>query len=173
MCAPVPRRWARGLKCDNSQSQAPHVFCRMRLSFRGSGGFLERWAGSINTHIYMAPFSVSANNGSTNPRTLIHELGHLAMGLEDEYMGVNLIGNFCTDARHSGPAGDFSAFGIRAACIMDSQFQSSKYCSSHKDSAHRAGTWQPGPCWGTVHDSYGDPGPGGRLARGSSSKTAG
>ena len=125
------------------------------------GGFLGP-NGAIASHVYMAPFSTSANNGSTDHRTLIHELGHLAMALQDEYMGANLNGNYCTEHRHSDPAGGpLAANGNQAACIMDSQFESSKYCSAHNDSAHRFGTWQPKPCWHTINDYYKDPGPGG------------
>jgi hypothetical protein len=131
----------------------------------GVGGFLGR-NGAIDTHIFISPFSASGPNGSTDPRTLVHELGHLAMALQDEYVGVNLNGNYCTEARHSGPLGDFSPQGSRAACIMDSQTLSNKYCSSHPDSAHRSGTWQPGPCWDTIAANYGDPGPGGSFGVG-------
>jgi len=130
------------------------------------GGFLGR-NGAIDTHIYMSPFSGSTPSGSTDFRTLVHELGHLAMALQDEYSGVNLNGNYCTEARHSGPpGGDFSDGGSRAACIMDRQTQSNKYCSSHNDSAHRSGLWQPGPCWDTIAANYSDPGPSGSFGTG-------
>jgi hypothetical protein len=123
------------------------------------GGFLGR-NGAIDTHVFMAPFS---SQGSS-PRTLGHELGHLAMAVQDEYVPFNA---YCTENNHSGPAGGpFSANGNRAACVMDSEFQSSKYCSAHKDSAHHSGTWQPGPCWDTIAANYGDPGPGGSFGVG-------
>ena len=125
------------------------------------GGFLGSVGSPAGSHIYMAPFSGN-EFGSMLPATIIHELGHLALGLQDEYMGVNAFAqNYCTAARKGGPAGGvFSAGGARAACAMDSQFVSSKLCSGHNDSAHRSGNWQPGPCWNTVAAGYRDPRPG-------------
>jgi hypothetical protein len=129
------------------------------------GGFLGS-AGAISSHVYMSPFS--EDGWSQRPHRLVHELGHLALGLNDEYGGVNAFAqNYCTAARTSSTAAPaFRAFGDRAACAMDDDAESSKLCSAHQDSAHRGGNWQPGPCWGTVAAGYGDPGPGGGFQGG-------
>jgi len=129
------------------------------------GGFLAR-AGATGAHIYMSPFS-EVDSGSTKPTTIVHELGHLAMGLADEYVGFNAFAqNYCTEARLNGPLGDFKSGGRRAACAMDKPSKSSKLCSAHPDSAHRGGTLQPGPCWNTVAAGYADPGPGSQFGVG-------
>ena len=122
------------------------------------GGFLGR-AGAIDAHIYMSPFSESGF--SKNPHRLIHELGHLALGLLDEYTGLNPSGNFCTGARNSA-TGDptFHNGGDRAACAMDADNLTRKLCSAHNDSAHRGGSWQAGPCWNTVVATFRDSRPG-------------
>jgi len=39
---------------------------------------------------------------------------------------------------------------------MYQQWQASKICSSHKDSGHRGGVLQPGPCWDTITAAYED-----------------
>lgn len=121
------------------------------------GGFLGR-SGAIDNHVYMSPFSAVGSSRSTNPRTLIHELGHLALGLQDEYIGLHPAGNYCTEAWLSGPpGGQFSIDGVRAACVMNSTLRANKLCSAHIDSAHRGGNWQAGPCWNTVAAGYADP----------------
>lgn len=120
-----------------------------------AGGFLGPVGGGA-PQIYLPPFSA---NGGADPRTIVHELGHLAMGLADEYMGVNAFGqNYCTEAMHSGTVAAFAVNGSRAACAMFNQFGSHKLCSGHPDSAHRAGNWQPGPCWDTIAAGYSEAG---------------
>ena len=127
-----------------------------------NGGFLAAVGGL--PHIYMAPFSYSGN--SHNERTLIHELGHLAFGLADEYAPFSVT---CTLARSSSTvdpafralkrAADGTILeGSRSACFMDNQIDSNKLCSVHADSAHNSGAWQPWPCWTTIIGAYSDPG---------------
>jgi hypothetical protein len=114
------------------------------------GGFLGG-AGLGAPHIRMAPFS---NRGkSRTPETLVHELGHLAMRLQDEYAPG---ANYCTEAQRSSLDPRFKAGGSRAACAMYNQFITKKLCSAHADSAHRGGNWQPWPCWTTVYGGYSD-----------------
>ena len=124
------------------------------------GGFLGSTSGL--PHIYMAPFSdyilvgnPPLGSGSDDPRTLVHELGHLAFGLGDEYMPFN---NQCTAVRNLTTAKDFKSSGPLAACFMDSQFESSKMCSAFALSVHATGNWQLDPCWSTVYRAYSDTG---------------
>jgi hypothetical protein len=124
------------------------------------GGFLGPM-GLGAPVIKMAPFSENGDFVSMYPETIIHELGHLALGLADEYVGVNAFQeNYCTAARHfgTGTSTDFNSKKPRAACAMDSPFESSKLCSAHTDSAHRGGNWQPSPCWNMIASVYRDPG---------------
>jgi hypothetical protein len=123
-----------------------------------NGGFLGPTGGSA--HVFMAPFSVYGY--SKQPHRLVHELGHLALGLLDEYMGFNALDqNYCTSLRLSPTAdADFRNGGKRAACAMDADSVTSKLCSAHNDSAHRGGNLQAGPCWTTVSGGYSDPRPG-------------
>jgi hypothetical protein len=132
------------------------------------GGFLFAVGGL--PHISMAPFG--DQGGTQGHRTLVHELGHLAFGLADEYAGVNINPggpvNYCTAVRHlgTGAPSEFTNSGARAACAMHDEYQSNKLCSAHPDSLHRTGNWQPGPCWHTVAAAYGDPGPGAQFGTG-------
>ena len=134
------------------------------------GGFLGSTGGL--PHIYMAPFSdyvipfsnPPAGSGSDDPRTLVHELGHLALGLGDEYVP---FANHCTAVRNlPTTATDFKKNGALAACFMDSQFESQKMCSAFASSVHATGNWQLDPCWATVYRTYSDPGPAGQFGTG-------
>lgn len=128
------------------------------------GGFLFAVGGQPN--ISMAPFD--DQGVMWTGRTLIHELGHLAFGLADEYAGFNFLAqNYCTAALINGAApADFRAMtftpsgtqltGARAACFMNDQSVTNKMCSAHPDNPHRNGNLQPGPCWNTVFNAYND-----------------
>ncbi|MEQ1502038.1 MAG: hypothetical protein ABMB14_07390 [Myxococcota bacterium] len=123
------------------------------------GGFLSRVLDTATAVVTIAP--MASGYWSDQPQTLIHELGHLALGLGDEYMGTNWNAqNFCTGARFAGhPDPDYERFGQRAACVMDNQIESNKFCSGHPANdprAHRSLLFQPGPCWDTIDATYSD-----------------
>lgn len=129
-----------------------------------TGGFLGP-VGLGAPIIAMAPMTYGGF-GSSEPATIVHELGHLAFALADEYWGFNAFAqNYCTAASQGTTPPDQAPGGARAACAMDSQFDSSKFCSGHPDSAHRGGNAQPGPCWDTIDVMYRDPAPPGGTPR--------
>ncbi|MEQ1571245.1 MAG: hypothetical protein ABMA64_36800 [Myxococcota bacterium] len=133
-----------------------------------TGGFLAPILGSVPGKITMAKANDPAVSelvgdfyGLDDPRTVVHELGHLALGLGDEYVGFNWIaGNHCSAARldPTAEAGHQNA-GPAASCLMDSQFLTSKLCSNFAPNdprSHRGGLLQPYPCWHTIDATYSD-----------------
>jgi hypothetical protein len=118
------------------------------------GGFLGHAGSPAGSHIYMSPFSVAVLNASTDHRTIIHELGHLAFALQDEYIP---FGKHCTVVRDRTKGGKFGGGASLAACVMDDQTDSTKLCSAYRDSLHETGNWQPIPCWDTIAVSYKEP----------------
>jgi hypothetical protein len=113
--------------------------------------------GLIPPVIAMAPYGTT-NSASDSPRTLVHELGHLAFGLMDEYVHpvVDNVG-YCGEDRFSGTDPRFANNGPSAACAMDRQMVSNKLCSHQPGTAHRQGLWQVDPCWDAVAHKFGDP----------------
>lgn len=122
-----------------------------RPAASGLGGFLASPSYTI-TMFPLEPGGFMSNN----PATIIHELGHLAFGLADEYTGILPQPHYCTQVQRSGTDPQFGPNGPGAACMMDRQWVANKLCSRHPDSLHRFGSFQPGPCWETIKSTYED-----------------
>jgi hypothetical protein len=119
------------------------------------GGFTGPMNG-YNPVIWISPFDEVG--GLEASSTYVHELGHLAMGLADEYNVEGFVNPFaqCTAMRTTSHP-EFGRGRPRAACVMDDHSVTSKLCSRHNDSSHRHASQQPGPCWDTVASGWKDP----------------
>jgi hypothetical protein len=90
-----------------------------------------------------------------NPRTLVHEFGHLGFALMDEYS--DQLSDTCTVRRTSDTSGPFAPGGEKAACIMDDHFSSNKFCSDEGPNSHNYTSKQPDDCWAGIRGGYSDP----------------
>ena len=123
------------------------------------GGYLGPVAFSAPV-IKMAPFSDNPY-ASREAETIIHELGHLAFGLQDEYIGFGDGPHFCTQNLLGKPGAAFAPGGVQASCAMNHQMLASKLCSNQAGNPHHGGTYQFGSCWDTIRNgAFNDPGGG-------------
>lgn len=88
-------------------------------------------------------------------KLFIHELGHLAFDLRDEYGYVGY--DTCTYKRRNDPATSVFATGMsESACVMDLQDQAKKFCSDHPDNPHYNSDFQLDDCWALIRGHYSD-----------------
>jgi hypothetical protein len=93
--------------------------------------------------------------GGANPATFVHEFGHLGFELDDEYSDVGGVN--CTVRRDTDATGPFKASGPMSACVMDSQFDSAKFCSDQSPNSHNLAGLQYDDCWSEIRGAYSDP----------------
>lgn len=97
-----------------------------------------------------------AGTGGEEPAVWIHEFGHLAFDLADEYGDV--ADDVCTPRRRSdGAFSDFGELGPKSACIMDDPFKSRKFCSDQGPNPHNYTSRQPEDCWAEIRGHFSDP----------------
>lgn len=108
--------------------------------------------------IHMNPYD------SHEPSVTLHELGHYAFNVHDEYKPgpgwkESDGPHQCTFASQEGGT-DFSAGGSKDSCLMRGarNAEIKKICSTHPDNPH-ATTTQQGlrDCWSEILERYGDP----------------
>lgn len=91
-----------------------------------------------------------------DPRVFVHEFGHLGFSLKDEYS--DFLPEQCTVRRSTQSAqAPFNVGGEKAACIMDSQTESNKFCSDQSPNPHNYTSQQPDDCWAGIRGGYSDP----------------
>ena len=91
-----------------------------------------------------------------DPRTFVHEFGHLGFALGDEYSDI--VADTCTPKRNVDAFGTpFGPSGEKSACVMDSQFNSVKFCSDQDPNPHNYTSLAPDDCWAGIRGSYSDP----------------
>ena len=113
---------------------------------------------SSDGHIYMNP------EDSHEPAVPLHELGHFAFNVRDEYKAGDDWEEsdgpaVCTHA--SLGSGVFGANGTKDACLMRGarNAELKKICSSHPSNPHVTYTAQGARnCWSVILERYGDPG---------------
>ena len=112
---------------------------------------------SSDGHIYMNP------EDSHEPAVPLHELGHFAFNVRDEYKAGDDWEesdgpHVCTPA--SLGSGVFGADGTKDACLMRGARSAElrKICSSHPSNPHVTFTAQGARnCWSVILERYGDP----------------
>lgn len=103
-------------------------------------------------------------NDAHYPGTLLHEIGHYAFGLGDEYEATDEWDpdngpTRCT-LRSTDDAGPFSDGAGKDSCLMrGARFNDrKKFCSGHPLNPHVGGTDQgPQDCWTDIIERYGRP----------------
>ncbi|MDN5764911.1 MAG: M64 family metallopeptidase [Humibacillus sp.] len=90
------------------------------------------------------------------PMVLLHEFGHLALGLQDEYKGPNDTAAECTAAKGNGSDPSFASGGDRETCVMSGGRNPwQKFCSGNPLNPHVDTTLQTVPCWTDVAEAFG------------------
>ena len=89
------------------------------------------------------------------PMVLLHEFGHLALGLQDEYKGSGGVPAEFTAAKSNGSDPSFASGGGREACVMSgSRNPWQKFCSSNPVNPHVDTTLQALPCWTDIAKAF-------------------
>ena len=131
----------------------------------GSGGYLERYLGLVQTGIFISP---RRTDGNAQGFVYIHEFGHLGFGLGDEYIGFDtsraltqcgVSGNYCSVWSECATGSAFAQNQPQASCVMNNESVLAKFCSSHPDNPHKTLTMQGAhSCWHDIARIYTDKG---------------
>jgi hypothetical protein len=106
-----------------------------------------------NPHVRLSRGSLTSDDTA---KVLVHELGHYLFGVRDEYEGKFWGDSYCT-AKLKSAEPPYEPDSEYAACVMNTHWNTNKFCSLLPENSHRIGTEQGiASCWQNILAAFSD-----------------